>query len=564
MGRTDCGRIAGWAAGLLAVLAMAEVGGFFPASVTGRDRVTFLVYQLSPLTGSWLLDAAAAGVLGAILLACSGYTRPGGALGYLASALAAGLLLVAAPGWAGVAVVTLLAAAPLLAAHRGIRPRFALEAAGLAIALLEAAAATAVLLYFAEPGYAWLVDAVTLRERRLWSLPAAAWPLLAPVAGAAWLACIAARLRSPGARCPLDRLQAPRGRGGRLLLAAGLLLALLLVALPHLPTVNPRLQPVSVDTFYYSRFLEAADRYGLSYALAATHGLARSAYMVALYLVHRLTRLDPYTLMDIVHPLAAFTLIVLSAARLAEKRLGCCSGEAALLAAAGWLPTFLLSGLHANSLAAAVALQYFALGSAGLAAAMLVAALIHPWTHLVYSAGLAADRLWRRDLRGAAAAALLAAAAFAASDAVNRVLAGYAAAAAVTGSLQGGLGREPVRGAVYGALLWSWGSLDAAPWVQAAGAVAPLYTPAAVVEAVAAPPALAANRVIAHRLFLEIPFWLPAAAAAALLPRRLRLGLLAAAAAGALLAAYYAAPLHGPLWEGIWQRILNPAAAGRP
>lgn len=565
MGRAAWCRVAGEAAaGALLVFALLEASGLVPVSVTAR-RATFLVYQYAPVSGSWLLDSLLAGGLGAVAVSCLAGGGAAGA-GYLLSAAAAGLALGAAPGPVGDVVVAALAVGALAAAARvepllWRRRGFAVGAA-VAVAVVEALLVAAVAAYFADPRLAWVAQRLVLVERRLWALPAVAAPVLAAVFGAMWLLCLLRRFY-PAAPCPLG-LAAGRGCGGGGLGGLGLVAAWLLVAaavaLPHLPTVNPRGEPVSVDTFYYSRFLEAADVHGLGWALAATHGLARAVYLALLYAVHRLLRLDPWLLMDVVHPLVAGAALAAAAYAVAERRLGGCGGEAALLAAAGGqYATFLLSGLQANSAALPLALLYFVADGAALAALMFAAAMIHPWTHLVYSAALVYDRLMRGDRGGAARAAGLAGAAFAASDIANRLLASAPAAPIVAHTLSSGFaGAEPLKGLLWGTLLWSWGSLASSPWVAAAGAAAPFYTPAAAVEAVAAPPAALAGRVTAHRLLLDVPFWLPAALVARRLPRSLRLALLLAAVGGLMVAVYYATPLEGPLWESIWRRLVEP------
>ncbi len=562
-----CCLAGGAAAGMLAVLAMLEAGGLVPVSVTTR-RATFLVYQYVPVTGSWLLDAAAVSLLGLVALRCGARMGPGAALGYLVAGLALGPLLAAAPPAVGPLAVSALAVSTAVRAARALLEescgwRGLALGAGLAIVVVEAALVSAIGAYYVDPSLAWAVQRVLLVERRLWAAAMVSAPFLAAMFGLLWLCCLVARLLGKDRVCPL-RPQPPSpgaGRGlGRSGVALAAALAVAAVLLPHLPSVNPDGRPVSVDTFYYARFLEAADKYGLCWALRETHGLARAGYLALLYAIHKVTGLDPYVLMDVVHPLVAGLGLAATAYLVAERRLGCCGGEAAVLAVTGGqFATFLLSGLQANSVALPLALLYLVSGGARLAALMAMAALIHPWTHVVYATALVYDKLWIGDRRGAASAAVLAAAAIIASDAVNRVLAASPAATLVVRPLAGGIERaEPLAGAFYGSLLWSWGSLTTSPWVMAAGAAAPFYTPAAAAEAVAASPSLLLYRVIAHRLLLDVPFWLPAALLLQRLPWELRYPLLVAAAAGLMAAAYYAVPLEGPLWEGIWTRLVNP------
>ncbi len=556
-------RLAGWAAGLLAVYTLLLLGGVVPYSFN-RGRVTYLVEALYPVTGSWALDSLLASAAAALVAA--GCRGPRQALVLAAPLVAASLLLPQAPAWAATAGLAMLSSyAVSLAVSEGCREGI-LDAAAVVIILVEGMAIAATVAYFASPSR-WLpaAEEAWLIERRLWAPVAALAPPLLAVAGYAWLAStlfpwVAGRVeRRLGLLRRLSGLLAREeacARGPGWVLAAWLYAAVL-VALPHLPGVNPRGAPVSVDAFYYTAFLLYAEKHGLVAALHRFAGMARPLYLAALYAAWRLSGLSPFTLMDIVHPLAAGLLLVASSYYLASRRGGrCWAGYAALLAVAGgWYATFLLSGLQANSIALPLALLYLAgLSTPWLAADMVLVALIHPWTHVVLSAGLIVDKLRNGDRGAAARAAALAATALVLAAVVSAAFGGF-----LFGSVARPLVRSaqplPRSGLYSGLMLWSWGSLLASPWMMLPAA-APLYTPAHAVLAATGPLLPFVAGVIVHRLVLDTPLWLASAALLPRLPRRLRAALLLASLAGGLYAAYTARPLTGELW---W-RIVEAAA----
>lgn len=350
------------------------------------------------------------------------------------------------------------------------------------------------------------------------------------------------------------RREAPRGLLGLLVgpragLALGLAAAWLAVLLPHLPTVNPRGLPVSVDTFYYTRFLEMAEGLGLARALQEM-SLARPAYLAALYAADRVVG-DPFLLMDVLYPLLAYSLLVASVYRAAARLLGrSYAGAAALLAGLGHsVAAFTLNGLQANSLALALAVQLLAVeGAAATALLMLAAALIHPWTHVMYSAGLVLYRWSSRGPRAALITAALAAA-LAVAEAVARALTGGGVAAATARPLISA-GPMPLLGLLRGAHAMGWGSAFSAPLYLTAAA-SPGPAAAAAVLAAASPLLLLGSMTVTHRLLVNTPLELLAARLLAALPRPLALALVLAAAARFLVVLAAAQPLSGSLWWSI-------------
>jgi len=550
-------RLAGWAAGLLAVYLLLLLGGVIPFSLN-KGRVTYLVEALYPVTGSWVLDGSLVSLAVSLVVAgCRGW-RP--ALVLVALLLPASVLLSAAPAWAVAAGLAMLSSYAVSLALSGGCSEGLVDAASAAIILVEALAVGATLAYLASPRRLLRVaEKAWLLERRLWSPVAALAPPLLVAAGTAWL--VSTLL--PGAAGWVERrlgvlrrlrALAPRGGGGGC--AAGpywlplaVLYAVFLVAIPHLPTVNPRGLPVSVDTFYYTAFVVYAEKHGLLEALHKFAGMARPLYLACLYALWRLLGVSPFTLFDIIHPVVSGALLAAASLYVARRRGGVCwAGYASVLAVAGgWYATFLLSGFQANSVALPLALLYFAASSwRWLAADMVLTALVHPWTHAVFTAGLALDRLRAGDRGGAARALVLGASALLIAASVSALFGG---------SLFGSVARPllnsaqplPRSGLYSGLMLWSWGSLLAAPWMMLAAA-SPLYTPAHAVLAATGPMLLFVDAVVVHRLVLDTPLWLAAASLLPRLPRRLRAALLLASLAGGLYAAYSAKPLAGELW----------------
>ncbi len=558
-------RAAGCAAsGVLAVYLLLLLGGYTGFSFTARSRVTVYMYSPGPVTGGVLVDSLIVSVLGFVALWGGGW-RLGGALGFALGVAAAGVLGASAPPWAAGILLGLAAAyaSAAAAAKGGCRSRF-MDAVGAALLAVEAVGAVGAVLYAVGAGPVWPVVA----ERRLWGPVAVAAPLLVAAAGVAWLVSLATPGRlheaAGGILGRLRRLFADSSRRyGAWWAAAGILVVAAWVAAAHSRLLNPKGAPVSVDTFFYTRFLVDAERHGLRWVLAHYRGLARPLYLAVIYAAWRLSGLSPFTLMDIVHPVAAAALLAASSYLVARRRgMEREAGLAAFLAATGpTMATFLLSGYQANSAALPLALLYLASPPLWLLTLLMtLTALIHPWTHVVYTAALTLDEARRRGWRAALRAAGLGAAVFLAAEAVNRALAGVSAAAATTSPLIHGTAvMKPLYGLYRGLLVWTWGAPMEAPWIVLLGAAYPWYTVAAAVEAAVSPGLVFGGIVVAHRLFLDIPFWLPAASAASRLRSRLlRAALIAATLAGLAYMLAAAAPLTGKLW---WNILYHGAPA---
>ncbi|NPA23965.1 MAG: hypothetical protein GXO23_06710 [Crenarchaeota archaeon] len=71
----------------------------------------------------------------------------------------------------------------------------------------------------------------------------------------------------------------------KILTYLGIALSILLPVLPLTPLVNPSGVPISVDTYYYYRWLVTIERHGIAYAYVTDMGL-RPIYLTLLYLIH--------------------------------------------------------------------------------------------------------------------------------------------------------------------------------------------------------------------------------------------------------------------------------------
>ncbi|MEB2835851.1 MAG: hypothetical protein GSR80_000995 [Desulfurococcales archaeon] len=507
------------AAGALGVYALYYASyGLLPGPVA-RGRVVVYLVNSKPLLGLPQLDLI---VLAGLLAYAASRRRGGPAL--------LGLLLA----FAGYTIYTLTmrpwalalyspAAALGLAAYRGRGLGWVASSTALAASLVEALGLAGGLSYFALGRWAGPAWALVVRERLLWA--ALTW-VLAPLAVIVGLAALAAILLGrPGIHESLRRLllggRAPPGRVGRLgspggecgwcpwsvVASAGL--AAFLVALPHLPTVNPGGAWVSVDTRYYMGFLSLARSQGLRAGLEAYSGMARPAYLALLYLAAGLV--DPRILVDVIHPIAALTLLAaasyVAVSRLAGPRAG---ALAALLAASGrTAATFIIGGFQANSIALPLALLMLAAPPGSLALPVLAAlvALVHPWTYVMYAAAypLAHRRSLKEPGRLAALLALLVGALLLAEAAQRLAAPGASAVGPVASSLEPlALKPEPAPLNVFHALtLWTWGSQDQAPLLLA-GLLAPpgpLWAPLAA----SSPLLLALPAMLAHRILLNAP-----------------------------------------------------------
>ncbi|MEM3592239.1 MAG: hypothetical protein QW702_09125 [Candidatus Bathyarchaeia archaeon] len=270
--------------------------------------------------------------------------------------------------------------------------------------LLETVSLISLASYYALGEWNKMFFRIILRERLFWSplewvsvlaLIISMWNALAYIITGRWIAKI------PN---PLPQEREGRDDKGIGMLILALLLIVLLVLLPHLPTVNPCFKPVSVDVIVYGSFLEETENAGLTRALT-NGGMGRPLYLIAIYWLWVSLGKNTILLMDLLHPLVALTGLALTSFYVAQKiGYGEAAGWAALLIPLGYAATgFLSGGFQANSVALIPALLTLTISLKSLRdwltliILLTVTGLIHPWTHLMYSAAIVAKNL--RDRR---------------------------------------------------------------------------------------------------------------------------------------------------------------------
>ncbi|MBD3204873.1 hypothetical protein GF319_00845 [Candidatus Bathyarchaeota archaeon] len=178
----------------------------------------------------------------------------------------------------------------------------------------------------------------------------------------------------------------------RILLSISILLILVLLSLPHLPSVNPDSRPISVDTRYYMEFLTNAEGKGVVNALTNEEIVARPVYLITLFKIWQTIKVSPFFLMDFIHPFIALSLISLASfyTVLSWGRKGS-PGLASLMVPLGYLLTGCVAGgFQSNSLALVPAILSISIEPQEpkdiliLTLLWAFTGLIHPWTHLMY------------------------------------------------------------------------------------------------------------------------------------------------------------------------------------
>jgi len=258
---------------------------------------------------------------------------------------------------------------------------------------------------------------------------------------------------------------------GKALLPIALIIPPLEVIATHLPTVDPDLAPVSVDTYFYVYFIQLVASKGLWEALGE-FSLARPVYLVAIYYLHRVVG-DPVVLMDIAHPILALELLVLATYYTASKLYGKgWAGWIALLASAGHSSLgFIAGGYQANSIALPLATLLLVMRPGVISYLLLQATvLIHPWTFAMYSTVWIAASLASKRLRETSYKALEALASLAFGEMINRALTGSGAAEPIAGVASEVLWNikplwnlDGIANIYYGYTLYAWGSIYTAP-----------------------------------------------------------------------------------------------------
>ncbi len=322
---------------------------------------------------------------------------------------------------------------------------------------LSAISLAASIYYFAGSHDLYVLRSLIMRERIFWSFVGASSVIA---------------IYFSGFIAPLRRADAYEGSCGccSKLLLAPLSIPPAVVALAHLPTVNPDLYPVSVDTYYYALFLQRADSLGLWEALRI-HNPDRPAYLILIYLLHRVFP-DPVVLMDIIHPIATLELLVVASHYSSKKLYG--SGSISCL----WIPLmvasghsaygFIAGGYQANSLALPLAIMLLARGADIYSYILLQSiALIHPWTFAMYSASWILSPIASRKLRDAGKRSLAAVLSLTVGEAVNRSLSGGGVFSPVASIAYQAIGHiysgNPIVNIYYGYALYAWSSIYLPP-----------------------------------------------------------------------------------------------------
>ncbi len=553
---------------VLVLLAVYYAGSMLPIPWVSKRVIVFRVIG-QPFTGPWWLDLAvfltSSTPLILVLSRSTGKSLPG--LGLLASSTIALSIIL----WYGLLypfgmVASASVALILYSLHRAkiISGRDLAESFADIVLVFSIVVIACVASYFAL-GY-WATPAKFAVERFLVLWAPLAWviPIVLVASGILWLykmlrgrgMATTLPLKQVGARAPerKEELKINPLAG----LVIGLLLAWLAVILPHLPTVNKGFLPVSVDTFFYTKFLWYADVHGMAEALRRFHGMARPLYLIVLYKVYRVVG-DPFILMDVLHPFVAYSLLVLSSYFVAGKVCGReYAGIAAILAGSSHIvATFTHSGLQANSMALPLALLYFVLSQPLLAIAMVAVALIHPWTHVMYSASLVLYSFRRKGVREAVTVGGIAVAAMAVAEAASRILVASSIVEPTSSPL---LIYEPLKGLYYGLYLVSWSSA-LNPSIYAAALVGAMPLVVASILASYSPLLLFVNRYAVHRLLVNTPFELASAKTISGLWKRAGLAFLLSSVAYYFILLAYAYPLTMEHW---WEIIgVEPFAVWR-
>ncbi|NPA04649.1 MAG: hypothetical protein GXO09_00960 [Crenarchaeota archaeon] len=483
-------RVRRYALGLLLAILVSYLSALgIPVPLTWDRRIKFIVYR-GFVTGSPLLDFA---VYTAAVILSAGILRDAAPLLLLLEAVGLAGYYTGAGWLLGVAGLLGLVICTWTLRRRGAGWLASTMLRG--YLLLTVPAMTVSLIYILGLAPAWLCRRVILSLHVAWST--AAWAsigLLVAAAGyRAWLLIRRRAATSGGLEgSPPPSYWLPAGLTG-----VGLVLLL------HNPSFNPGLLPVSVDTFYYARFLETVRVYGFVEAVRLYPGFARPLF---LYMLHVLSRVvgDYVVLLDVVYPAACMLLLAYASSTAAWRLYGACeAGLAAWLAVLGpWAMSFIAAGFHANWLAISLALLMVAASTPIRRILLaLLTALVHPWTFLLYAVG---DVIYSAA-RGSGAWERLAAYSAAGLAALSAILYFGGGVSQVAAPAEA-VGAVPFPlNVLRGVMLWSWGGLCNPPTLLLAALPAP---PLSVMDAVYAFILLLLapyTPVVAERIILDAP-----------------------------------------------------------
>ena len=378
---------------------------------------------------------------------------------------------------------------------------------------LETLAIASSLSYFTMGSWNYIAKSIVLREKFIWGF--LEWLSIAALATSsiAWLYSFLT-----GKNHPLKpRLKpAPGGRRFKLsakrALPASLLLCLLAVMLPHVPTVNSKLNPVSTDTFLYVDFIREANSNGLLYALAKFRRFARPVYLATLFYISKLFP-NPVVLMDVVHPLFAIVFLTVATFFYVKKFAGSKAASiATLLTPLGHSSvTFIAGGFQANSIALPLALVMLAVEPSSfprLFTLALLVALIHPWTfimfstaYIIYYVGISRSKV---ELKSFSRLVSVFALALVVSEVVDLVLANISPTTVALKTVTESIGLYFPTGLFRGVEFVTWGS-QANALLYLASSIPSAFQPTSAILCSIAPLLLISSQWIVHRLILNTP-----------------------------------------------------------
>lgn len=334
-------------------------------------------------------------------------------------------------------------------------------------------------------------------------------------------------------------------------------LATLFVVLPHLPSVNPNFKPISVDTFFYKRFLTVASSKGLNYALGSNSAPgARPIYLIALYNTWRLTNCDVIVLLDFVHPLVVLNLLVFSVYFTTKKLFDKNTASIAVIVTpiSHAFVTFLAGGFQANSLALALALLLLAIKPGDfwrIFILSLLVALIHPWTFAVFSISLLIYR-WRSKrstFHGILSLAGVLVAAFVLAELIDVIVTPVSSPTrSLLRTASTGFSLSFPYNLLEALQKWTWASeLNPVLLILASSAY---YNPFMMsFFLLLAPSLLITNSCTLYRIILDIPLYIGASLSLSKIDKRVAIALILAMAVRSLEALAGLKPYEIELWE---------------
>ena len=261
-------------------------------------------------------------------------------------------------------------------------------------------------------------------------------------------------------------------RGAPILLIASLMIPPIFIVLTHLPSVNPGLYPVSVDTYFYTKFLQEAGSHGLHNALEKNYP-ERPLYLLMIYYLNMAIR-EPVILLDIVHPIIAIDLLVITSYIVSKKLYGPkYSGWIALFTASGHATYgFIAGGFQANSLALPFALLLM-ISRPGIYSLILLIliAMIHPWTFAMYACSWILFHIIARNWKGAIMGLIMVITIVGVGEALTRNLSGGSIASPIINTIMYGINKlinivrigNPLENIYLGYTLYAWSSIYVPP-----------------------------------------------------------------------------------------------------